>query len=137
MMATRPDYAGLHRVMICHAERTAEWYGWARASRCTVESGARTAHADRAAPVRPSRDRPDDLDRDDHHEVGDRHGGEESRAPRSSALRRRDRPGPGRLRDDQVRDDAADGQDQDDVDGEREQPQVAAGQVDAALSATS
>ena len=71
-----------------------------------------------APPHRSAEDRPDDLDRDDHHEVGDGHRGEESErgAPGVPA---RDRPRPVGCGHDQVGHDAADDQDKDDVDGDR------------------
>ena len=60
----------------------------------------------RGASCQPN-ERPDDLDRDDHHEVGDRDRREEPEG-RAPAAAPDDRPRAGRLRDDQVRDDAAD-----------------------------
>ena len=79
---------------------------------------------------------PDDLDRDDHHQIGDGDRGEEPERG-APAVPARDLPEPVGWGTIEVGHDTADDQDEDDVDGDGEGPEVAAGRSAPRLSATS
>ena len=79
-----------------------EWYGWA-SGRCRLAAPF-VVHVTRRA---SAEQRPDDLDRDDHDELGDRHRREEPERG-APAAPPPDGPRARRLRHDEVRDDAPD-----------------------------
>src|SRR6188768_258947 len=84
----------------------------------------------RGRPCAPSTEpRSDDLRGHDHDEIGDRDGREEPER-RTPGAPSSDRPGPGRLRDDEVRHDRADGEDERDVDRDRREAEVTSWQGD-------